>query len=100
MPFASPNVVASIYDVTLPEVRSTALSIQYFIEEAGAAVAPLLAGLVADRFSLHQAILGICVAAWLLGSGFLALATRVIPADIATLRSQLAARAQGQPTSG
>lgn len=100
VPFASPNVVASIYDVTLPEVRSTALSIQYFIEEAGAAVAPLLAGLVADRFSLHQAILGICVAAWLIGSAFLAAGSRVIPADIATLRSQLADRARSQLKPG
>ena len=34
IPFAAPNVIATVYDVTLPEVRSTALSIQYFIESA------------------------------------------------------------------
>jgi len=35
IPFASPNVIATVYDITLPEVRSTALSIQYFIEMVG-----------------------------------------------------------------
>jgi MFS family permease len=31
MPFASPNVISTVYDITLPEVRSTAVSVQYFI---------------------------------------------------------------------
>ena len=35
IPFASPNVVSTIYDITLPEVRSSALSIQYLIESSG-----------------------------------------------------------------
>jgi MFS family permease len=96
VPFASPNVVSSIYDVAPPEVRSTALSVQYFIEEAGAAVAPLLAGVIADRSSLQQAIVGICVIAWLIGAVFLALAARRIPTDIAALREQLRRRAAGE----
>jgi len=93
VPFASPNVVSSVYDITLPEVRSTALSIQYFIEEGGAAVAPFLAGLVADRSSLQEAILVICVTAWLIGSVFLGLAARAIPRDIDVLRGQMRDRA-------
>jgi len=93
VPFASPNVVSSVYDITLPEVRSTALSIQYFIEEGGAAVAPFLAGLVADRSSLQEAILVICVTAWLIGSVFLGLAARAIPSDIEVLRGQMRERA-------
>ena len=47
IPFASPNVISTVYDITLPEVRSTALSIQYFIEDVGAALAPLMAGIIA-----------------------------------------------------
>src|SRR3990170_1666862 len=66
IPFASPNVISTVYDIALPEVRSTALAVQYFIEESGAALAPLLAGLIADRASLHTAILVICVSAWLI----------------------------------
>jgi hypothetical protein len=42
IPFASPNVTSIVNDITLPEMRSTALAIQYFIESSGAALAPLL----------------------------------------------------------
>ena len=73
IPFASANVIASVYDITLPEVRSTALSIQYLIENGGAALAPLMAGFIARDYSLHTAILTICVSAWILGSFFLGL---------------------------
>ncbi|NOZ71456.1 MAG: MFS transporter [Chloroflexi bacterium] len=93
IPFASPNVVSTVYDITLPEVRSTALAIQYFIENTGAALAPLLAGLIAVRSSLHLAILLICVSAWLLGSVFLAFTAYLVPEDIRTLRQQMAERA-------
>ncbi|MBF8257057.1 MAG: major facilitator superfamily 1 [Anaerolineales bacterium] len=93
VPFASPNVVSTVQDITLPEVRSTAISVQSFVEEGGAALAPFLAGWLADQSSLHYAILTICVSAWLIGSVFLAFAARAVPHDIETLRSQLRERA-------
>jgi len=93
IPFASANVVASVYDITLPEVRSTALAIQYFIESSGAALAPLIAGFIARESSLQVAILGICVTAWLVGAVVLSLVSHFIPGDIHTLRSQLEERA-------
>ncbi|NUM49224.1 MAG: MFS transporter, partial [Anaerolineales bacterium] len=96
IPFASPNMISSVYDITLPEVRSTALSVQYFIENAGAAAAPLLAGYIADQpgSSLQTAILAICVTAWIFGSVFLAFAAYLIPKDIHTLREQMVERAE------
>jgi len=94
IPFASPNVISTVYDITLPEVRSTALAIQYFIENAGAALAPLLAGLIAVRSSLHQAILIICVSAWVVCSLLFAVTAYLVPHDIQTLRRQLRERAQ------
>ena len=94
IPFASPNVISTVYDITLPEVRSTALAIQYFIENAGAALAPLLAGLIAVRSSLHQAILIICVSAWVVCSLLFAMTAYLVPHDIQTLRQQLRERAQ------
>lgn len=94
IPFAAPNVLSTVYDVTLPEVRSTAVSIQYFIESAGAALAPLIAGLIADRSSLHVAILAICTSAWLVCALCFSFVVRVLPRDIAVLRGQMQARAQ------
>jgi MFS family permease len=96
IPFASPNVISTVYDITPPEVRSTALAIQYFIEDGGAALAPLLAGFIAREASLQTAILAICVSAWILGSVFLALTAYLVPRDIAALRSQMRARAEAE----
>jgi len=94
IPFAAPNVTSTVCDVTLPEVRSTTLAIQYFIESAGAALAPWVAGLIADRSSLHQAILLICVSTWLLCALFLAFAAYLVPRDIQALRRRLRERAE------
>jgi MFS family permease len=93
IPFASPNVISTVYDITLPEVRSTALAIQYFIENAGAALAPLLAGIIASNSSLHNAILTICVTAWVIDAIFFAVTAYLVPVDIRTLRSQMQERA-------
>jgi MFS family permease len=94
IPFAAPNVIATVYDMTLPEVRSTALSVQYLIESSGAALAPGIAGLIADQTSLKMAFLLICVATWVLCSLFFLVAARFAPKDIADLRSQMRQRAE------
>ena len=56
MPFSSPNVIATVFDVTSPEVRSTAQSVEYFIENSGAALAPTLAGAIALATNKQTAI--------------------------------------------
>ena len=99
IPFASPNVISTVYDITLPEVRSTALAVQYFIENAGAALAPFLAGLIARESSLHDAILIICVSAWIVDAILFAVATYLVPEDIKTLRRQLSERAEQERTT-
>jgi MFS family permease len=93
MPFASPNVISTVYDVTLPEVRSTAVSVQYFIESAGAATAPLIIGLIADQTSLKNAFLLICISTWLLCAIFFFFTSRFIKKDIDTLRGEMSNRA-------
>jgi len=100
IPFAAPNVVSTVYDVTLPEVRSTALSVQYFIESAGAALAPWLAGMIAVRSSLHNAILLICVSTWVVCSIFFAFVAYLVPRDIETLRTQMRQRAEQERAKG
>lgn len=97
MPFASPNVVSMVYDVTVPEVRSTAQSVEYFIENFGAASAPLLAGYISTTTgSLGNSILLICTLAWGLCFVFYLGALFFIDGDVHSLRAKMAARAAGQ----
>jgi MFS family permease len=92
MPMANPNGVATIYDITEPEVRSTAQSINNFLEQIGSAFAPALAGFIALNASLGIAILGICTSAWTLCFIFAVLALIFVPRDINKLRSELRSR--------
>jgi MFS family permease len=94
MPLSSSNVVATVYDVIVPEVRSTAQSVEYFIENAGAAFAPILTGYIADAINLETAILLICTVAWGLCFFIYLGALTTIDKDIHTLRSQMAERAR------
>lgn len=96
VPFSSPNIASTVYDITPPEVRSTALAIECFIENIGAASAPALAGIIASRYTTQDSILGICTVAWVLCTLFLAGAVVFIPRDIETLRRQMRERAQQQ----
>ncbi|MBI1794215.1 MAG: MFS transporter [Chloroflexi bacterium] len=95
MPLSSANVIATVYDVTVPEVRSTAQAVEYFIENSGAALAPTLTGLlIAATANKTFAILSISITAWML-SFFLYLgALFTVDHDIKTLRSQMAERAK------
>jgi len=94
MPFSSANVIATVYDITVPEVRSTAQAVEYFIENSGAALAPVLAGALAVSMGLGSAILIICTSTWLLCFLIYIGALFTIDGDIHTLRSQMAERAK------
>ncbi len=94
MPLSSANVVATVYDVTVPEVRSTAQAVEYFIENAGAISAPIITGLIADAFDLKTAILLICTVAWGLCFFFYLGAIFTIDEDTKHLRNQMATRAK------
>ena len=98
MPFASPNVISTVYDITLPEVRSTAVSVQYFIESIGAASAPAIVGYIADQTSLKNAFLLICISTWVVCALFFFVTTLFIRKDIDTLRTELSERADQERT--
>jgi MFS transporter, Spinster family, sphingosine-1-phosphate transporter len=100
VPFSSPNIASTVYDITPPEVRSTALAVESFIENIGAATAPALAGMIALRYSTHTSILWICTIAWIFCTLFLAGAIITIPRDIAALRRQMRERAESQLGAG
>ncbi len=94
MPLSSANVIATVYDVTVPEVRSTAQAAEYFIENAGAAFAPIITGFIADAYDLKTAILLICTVAWILCFFFYLGAIFTIDKDSRDLRNQMAERAK------
>jgi MFS family permease len=93
MSIASPNVVATVADVTEPEVRSTAQALESFIENIGAVVGPWLAGVIAVAYSLHVAILAICVSTWLVCAALFGVTAVLVPRDVARLREVMRQRA-------
>jgi MFS family permease len=99
MPLSSANVIATVYDVTVPEVRSTAQAAEYFIENTGAAFAPLLTGIIADALNIKTAILVICMIAWGLCFFFYLGALFTIDQDTRQLRRQMAERARPRPAA-
>ncbi len=95
MPLPAANVVATVYDVTVPEVRSTAQAIEYFIENSGAVAAPALTGaLIVATNDRTFSIMVICVTAWLVCFLFYLGALFTIDKDTSQLRAQLAERAK------
>ncbi|MGD9046994.1 MAG: MFS transporter [Anaerolineae bacterium] len=94
MSVAAPNVVATVQDVTEPEVRGTAQAIMSFAENIGSALAPLLAGLIAVSYSLHVAILVICTVTWILCAILFGVTAILVPRDVERLREIMGARAQ------
>jgi len=95
MPLSSANVIATVYDVTVPEVRSTAQAVEYFIENSGAALAPTLTGLIiATTGDKTFAILSICIVAWVLCFFLYLGALFTIDHDTKILRGQMAERAK------
>jgi MFS family permease len=95
MPLSSANVIATVYDVTVPEVRSTAQAMEYFVENSGAVAAPAFTGwLILTSQDRTFSILIICVVAWLLCFFFYLGALRFIDKDTNDLRIQMAERAK------
>lgn len=93
IPLASPNIATTVYDVVLPEIRSTSTSIQYFLGNLGSAFAPLLAGLISQRSSLQTALLVISLSAWLVTGVLLIISTFFLPGDRKKLQQALRERA-------
>jgi predicted MFS family arabinose efflux permease len=94
MSIAAPNVVATVHDLTEPEVRSTAQALLAFAENIGSALAPSLAGLIAVRYSLHVAILAICIATWLACALLFGVTSALVSRDIDRLRQTMKGRAE------
>jgi predicted MFS family arabinose efflux permease len=93
IPLSSVNVLSTIYDITIPEVRSSAQAVESFVENIGAALAPVIAGEIALHYTMQFSILWICIIAWALCFVFYLGALFTIDKDINSLRAQMAGRA-------
>ena len=100
MSIASPNVIATVHDTTVPEARSTARALQKLVEDGGAALAPWLAGVIAMQASLQVAILVICISAWLVCALLFGLTAVAVPGDIDKLHQTLQRRAEELRANG
>jgi len=94
MPLSSANVIATVYDITVPEVRSTAQATEYFVENTGAAFAPAITGILAETIGLSTAIIVLCLTAWILCFFLYIGALFFIDGDIKTLHLRMVARAE------
>jgi MFS transporter, Spinster family, sphingosine-1-phosphate transporter len=97
MPFSSPNVTSTVIDISLPEVRSSAQAVEYFVENSGAALSPTIAGAIAlASGSKSYAITIVCISAWVLCFFLYLGALFFVDKDILSLRKQLSNRAKGE----
>ena len=94
IPLSSVNVLSTVYDITLPEVRSSAQAVESFVENIGAALAPWIAGVVASMYTMKFSILWICIITWTLCFIFYLGALFTIDKDIHSLRATMAERAK------
>jgi MFS family permease len=98
IPMAGPNVVATVFDITEPEARSTGLSIVRWFENVGSAFAPLIVGVLWYRVFgvLGTASLVVGVSAWAVCGTILTAMIFRIDGDIERIRKLLAQRAETQ----
>ena len=94
IPMAGPNVSATVFDIAEPEVKTTARGILRIFENSGSALAPFMAGILADMYSLHYAIALICTVTWTLCGIFFTILSIVVKDDILRLRRKMAERAE------
>jgi len=92
MAFSRPNIMASVMDVTLPEVRSTAYGVLLLFETLGTLVSPILVILLQRWVGLGTAILWVGIGSWLVCTLLqIGLIIR-LPKDIEKLRRHMAYR--------
>lgn len=92
MGLVRPNLAASIQDVIIPELRSTALGFFLLFEALGEFSGILLVMLLLRWMTLGGAILLVCIGAWLIGFLFQVILIKYLPLGIEALRQHMAYR--------
>lgn len=92
MSFSWPNMIAVIFEITIPEIRSFTTSIVLALQAMGGLLGLFLVSILQNWIELHAAILTISIGAWLLGFFCLVRLFITLPRDIENLRRQMAYR--------
>jgi fucose permease len=90
--FSWPNLIASILDITLPELRASAAGIFLFFQAMGAFVSPFIVAIINRMIGLIGSITWVCIAAWGICLILFFSLTRSIPNDIEQFRKHMAYR--------
>jgi hypothetical protein len=80
--------------VVPPELRGTAFSMTTFIESGFAAIAGVIAGTLADRIGLSQALIWTVPFPWVICAALFSLFYLTYPKDAVKLRELMAKRAE------
>lgn len=90
--FSWPNLVASVLDIILPEMRASAISIMLLFQVIGALIGPMIVSRLKDQMGLGGAILSVCIGAWVICLVIQIGLLNLIPKDLEKLRRQMAYR--------
>lgn len=92
MAFSWPSLIASILDITLPELRASANALALLCRSIGMMISPFLLSLFRAQMGLGNAILWTCIGSWVICAFFLIGMLFYIPRDIEQLRRHMAYR--------
>mgnify|MGYP001083741402 CR=1 FL=1 len=92
MSFTWPNIAASLLDITLPEVRGTAIGIVLFFQSIGNLVGARIVTQIEVQAGSANAILWVSIGGWMVSLVLLIALFFFIPKDIEKLRRHMAYR--------
>ena len=90
--FTWPNIIAAIFDVTLPEIRATAVGFMLMLQAFGLILSSNIVSFLQTRIELDQAIISVALSGWLISLPIAAALLISIPRGIEKLRRHMAYR--------
>ncbi len=90
--FTWPNIIAAIFDVTLPEIRATAVGFMLMLQAFGLIFSSNIVSFLQTRIELDQAIISVALSGWLISLPIAAALLISIPRGIEKLRRHMAYR--------
>jgi MFS family permease len=92
MAFPWGNMFAAVMDITLPELRGSAFALALLFQTVSTLVSPLILTYFQEMIGLGNAILWICIGAWVISMIIVILLFFFIPQDVEQLRRHMAYR--------